>query len=149
MHPVSAGLLGVALTLVNRGRSACPCHSHRRARNRYADWRASLLTQTGVIPRCLPPRCACLSCSPGDFQLGKFHKGVAAAMAAAAGGEAQAAVKALAIKTRELISTLKSLGGEGGQVALADIQARRMNPSMETFLWNVATAEGFAKAPSS
>lgn len=88
-------------------------------------------------------------CSPGDFQLGKFHKGVAAAMAAAAGGEAQAAVKALAIKTRELISTLKSLGGEGGQVALADIQARRMNPSMETFLWNVATAEGFAKAPSS
>mgnify|MGYP000630684247 CR=1 FL=1 len=70
-------------------------------------------------------------------------------MAAAAGGEAQAAVKALAIKTRELISTLKSLGGEGGQVALADIQARRMNPSMETFLWNVATAEGFAKAPSS
>ena len=49
------------------------------------------------------------------------------------------------MKTEELLKSLKSLGAEG-QVSLADIRARRMNPAMESFLWGVATAEGFAKA---
>ena len=53
--------------------------------------------------------------------------------------------QALAVKTEELLKSLKSLGAEG-QVSLADIRARRMNPAMESFLWGVATAEGFAKA---
>lgn len=92
----------------------------------------------------------CVVWRAAAFQLGKYHKDVATTLVAAAAdasASAQQVVKALAMKTKTLVDTLKTLGTDGG-VSLEQIRARKMNPAMESFLWNVANAEGFAVGAS-
>lgn len=94
------------------------------------------------------------------FAMGKYHKQVAEAFlrayeaanpASGAYGDAaaaQALIKAAAGKTRELLDQLQSCKGEhadGAYVTLADLQAKKLPPNMESFLMNVAVAEGITK----
>lgn len=82
-----------------------------------------------------------------DFQLGSFHRdvaGVLTAAAAAEGASAMSVIKAIAVKTKELVTQVKSLGSEGG-VSVADIRSKGLPEAMQRFVYATAVAEGLAK----
>lgn len=55
-------------------------------------------------------------------------------------------VKALSVKTKELITNVQSLSDESdGSVTLNGLRQKKLNPSLETFLYNVASAEGLTQ----
>ena len=55
-------------------------------------------------------------------------------------------VKALSVKTRELITNVQSLSDEAdGSVTLNGLREKKLNPALETFLYNVASAEGLTQ----
>jgi hypothetical protein len=87
------------------------------------------------------------------FVMTKFHKQTADAfMKAAEGGNEQAIIKAVALKTKELTDQLTSLqsdGDDGHHLKLTDIQewTKKLPPNMvnDAFLYAVASAEGLTK----
>jgi len=55
-------------------------------------------------------------------------------------------VKALSVKTKELITNVQSLSDESdGSVTLNGLREKKLNPALETFLYNVASAEGLTQ----
>eukprot|EP00128_Syssomonas_multiformis_P011447 Colp12_sorted_trinity150504_noHs@27635 len=82
-----------------------------------------------------------------DFGVGKWHKDLATFLVDAVDNKAateQQVIKALALKTQELINNLKSFD-DSGEVTQDVLKERKLPPAMHVFLWNVACAEGFAK----
>jgi hypothetical protein len=88
-----------------------------------------------------------------DFVMTKFHKQASESfLKSAEGKNDQAVIKAVAVKTKELIDQLTALKGEypdGKYIKFADIQnwTKELPPNMvnDTFLYNVAAAEGMCK----
>jgi hypothetical protein len=84
-----------------------------------------------------------------DFMMTKFHKQTGEAfMAACQAGNDQQVIKAIATKTQELITNIKSLQTEhddGEYITLEELQQRKLPPNMATFLFNVASAEKLVK----
>jgi hypothetical protein len=94
------------------------------------------------------------------FGMGKYHKQVSegflrayeeanpAAGAYDDAAAAQALIKAVAVKTNELLEQLQGCKGthaDGEYVTMTDIQAKNLPPNMEGFLFNVAVAEGLTR----
>jgi len=50
------------------------------------------------------------------------------------------------LKTKELITNVQSLSDEAdGSVTLNGLRQKKLNPALETFLYNVASAEGLTQ----
>lgn len=79
------------------------------------------------------------------FMLCKFHQQAGEGFVkAAADGNDQAVIKAVHLKTKELLTNLESLktaGEDGTFVRLEDLAAKKMPPNMDKFLYNVAVQE--------
>lgn len=87
------------------------------------------------------------------FAMSKLHKDIAQLMVQCSQDDnvsEQATIKEISSKTSELINNLKSLavpaeeGGEA-QITLELLQQRKMQPSTENFLFNLAVAEGLVQ----
>lgn len=85
------------------------------------------------------------------FGLGKLHKEIAVFLSDTANNdelsEAQT-IKAIALKTADLINGLKGMAGEGGATGLIrqdDLRDKGLSPAVQGFLWNLAIAEGLAQ----
>jgi hypothetical protein len=84
-----------------------------------------------------------------DFLLGRFHQQTGQEFAKSADGQQdQAIIKAIAVKTKELLTNIQSLRSEhddGTYVTLEELSEKKLPPNMDKFLYNVARVEGFAK----
>lgn len=83
-----------------------------------------------------------------DFKLGAFHKDLATYLLQAAADpdvSAQAIIKEVAVRTKELLTKLAALRVEhedgNKYITLEGLQARKLPPNMDRFLYNVAGAE--------
>lgn len=88
----------------------------------------------------------------GDFSMGPFVQDLASFLvesASDAAMESKDVVKALAVKTGELLKKLRSMGvqGEDGKVSVTaeGLAARGLPPNLQRFLYNVALAEGLVQ----
>ncbi|XP_071948616.1 DENN domain-containing protein 10-like [Antedon mediterranea] len=82
------------------------------------------------------------------FGMGKLHKDIAQTMVKCMeeGNTEQQIIKELSVKTKELISNLKSLGETSGQnlcITFDILKKKSLPPATENFLYNLAAAEGF------
>jgi hypothetical protein len=93
-----------------------------------------------------------------SLQMGKLHKEIAGYLMQAAADESVSdadLVDGLAAQTRELIGKLHEFAATGeaappkapaqARVTLESIRARKLAPVTQTFLWNLAVAEGLAE----
>ena len=86
------------------------------------------------------------------FQMGKFHKDLAKFMVETSNDEElsdQDMIKELKRRTIDVITNLKSLDTENPdnpKISLAMLQERKLTPTMQMFLFNLALAEGLDKA---
>jgi len=89
---------------------------------------------------------------PEDLAMGKLHKGVAQAWLKAAeadGATEQGVIKAVALKTADLVKKLKSLCADGKLTRAAlRADALGLNAGQQRFLYNLALAEGLADGSS-
>jgi len=83
-----------------------------------------------------------------DFKMGAFHKDLATYLLQAAADpdvSAQAIIKEVAVRTKELLTKLAALRVEhedgNKYITLEGLQARKLPPNMDRFLYNVAGAE--------
>ncbi|XP_071792834.1 DENN domain-containing protein 10-like [Asterias amurensis] len=86
------------------------------------------------------------------FTLGKLHKDIAKVMVTSAQDESisnKQTIVDISNKTMELINNLKSLSDSGpngsGKVSIETLHERKMPPATESFLFNLAAAEGMAQ----
>eukprot|EP00794_Sanderia_malayensis_P005220 gene5220-5876_t len=87
------------------------------------------------------------------FQMGKLHKEIAASLVKAANDEdvtEQAIIKSLMVKTKDIISNLRSLAETSGdeteaKITIEDVHSRNFSAAMQNFLFNLASAENLVK----
>ncbi|KJE92414.1 hypothetical protein CAOG_03391 [Capsaspora owczarzaki ATCC 30864] len=82
-----------------------------------------------------------------SLALGKVHKELATFLTQVAADEARsesAVVKAIAVRTGELLTKIRSLTDESGRVTYDSLKALELPPSSINFLWNVALSEAIA-----
>eukprot|EP00118_Oscarella_pearsei_P001513 m.7648 g.7648 ORF g.7648 m.7648 type:complete len:355 (+) comp19302_c0_seq1:52-1116(+) len=87
-----------------------------------------------------------------SFGMGKIHKDIAMQLVQHASDESmseQLLIKELALKTKELIANLKTMAAasEDGPpgISLESLRARKLTSGMESFLFNLASAEGLVQ----
>ncbi|XP_065828241.1 DENN domain-containing protein 10-like [Oscarella lobularis] len=87
-----------------------------------------------------------------SFGMGKIHKDIAMQMVQQAADDSlseQLFIKELAFKTKELVGNLKKMATVGDDgvagITLESLQARKLTPAMENFLFNLASAEGLVQ----
>lgn len=85
------------------------------------------------------------------FQMGKMHKEIAKFLVQSSEDEDMAdedILKGLTRKTKDIINNLKTLdeeNRENPQVTLEFLQSRNLTSAMQSFLFNLASAEGFVR----
>eukprot|EP01116_Phalansterium_solitarium_P024044 TRINITY_DN8689_c0_g1_i2.p1 TRINITY_DN8689_c0_g1~~TRINITY_DN8689_c0_g1_i2.p1 ORF type:complete len:353 (+),score=114.19 TRINITY_DN8689_c0_g1_i2:893-1951(+) len=87
--------------------------------------------------------------SQGDFRMTSMHKDFCEFMVNAAANEDVSEtdfIKAITVKTKNLISKLESLKGDDGLIELDTLRNTPMPPNMDRFLISLATAEGMMKS---